>query len=377
VHSKEAPRRDVTVYPLIFHPIFKPRIWGGRRLETRLNRPLPAGAMIGESWELADLEDDRSVVARGPDRGKTITQMLETWGDALIGRAQLAAGRFPLLIKFLDAREPLSVQVHPDEQTAQRMGGGTRLKNEAWYVVEADDDACIYRGLQTGVGLDGLRNAVEAGRVEQVLNRIPARKGHCYYLPSGTVHALGGGVLVAEVQTPSDTTFRIYDWNRVDGATGMPRPLHVDEALACVSTNPVPSEAERPQHVASVWTSVTHLIRCPSFLIDRVRMVAGAAQPIPTQEMAVWMVLDGRGSIRCEGLKEPVGFAPGDTVLLPAGLAHGLVETAENTMWLEVSVPIESSLAGVEHLRPEALREVQQPGSGMVSLGVPKPSGTE
>jgi mannose-6-phosphate isomerase len=356
-----------SVYPIIFEPIFKPRVWGGRGLAASLNKPLPEGRTIGESWEVVDLEDEQSVVAQGPGRGKTLRELVERWGVDLLGGAGLFEGRFPLLIKFLDAREALSVQVHPDEAAAQRLGGRVRVKHEAWYIVDAQPDAFLYRGVREGVDAAALRKAVEEDRVESVLNRIPVRKGHCYYLPSGTVHALGGGVIVAEVQTPSDVTYRLYDWKRVDPATSHPRELQIEEALACVSYGPSPGE-ETPQHSASVWASVTRLARCASFVIERVRMVDGVEMAIPHAEMVIWIVLEGRGTIACDGLTEPLSFGVGDTVVIPAGLKKGRVATQANCMWLEVSVPIASSLTRFD--RPDR-SSLQDPGGGYVSIQLP------
>jgi mannose-6-phosphate isomerase len=250
--------------------------------------------------------------------------------------------------------------VHPDEATARQLGGRVRVKHEAWYVIDASPDAFIYRGLREGVDAAALREAVEGDRIESVLNRIPARKGHCYYLPSGTVHALGGGAVVAEVQTPSDITYRLYDWNRMDPATGRRRELQIEEALGCVSYGGAAvsggrrqstSPEEPPQHTASVWASVTSLARCESFVIERVRMVDGVEMEIPYAEMVIWIVLEGRGSIMCEGLSGPLSFGEGETVVIPAGLKKGRVATHANCMWLEVSVPIASSLAGFD--RPD------------------------
>ncbi len=357
---------SAVVYPLVFEPIFKPRIWGGRKLEMLLNKKLPPGATIGESWEVVDLEEEQSVVAAGPGRGKMLGELVQTWGEDLLGRAKLLEGRFPLLIKFLDANETLSVQVHPDEAMARRLGGRVRVKHEAWYVIDARPDSFIYRGLREGVNVDALRQAVKEDGVESVLNRIPARKGHCYYLPSGTVHALGGGVVVAEVQTPSDMTYRLYDWNRVDAATGQRRGLHLSEALACVSYEPSLPE-EPPQHTASVWTSVTSLARCASFVIERVRMMDGVEMEIPYADMVIWIVLEGRGSITCEGLSEPQTFGAGETVVIPAGLKKGRVAAHANSMWLEVSVPIASSLEGFDRPHRRSLRE----GGGYVSIQLP------
>jgi mannose-6-phosphate isomerase len=247
-------------------------------------------------------------------------------------------------------------------------GGRARIKHEAWYVIESMADAVIYRGLRPGVDPADFPRAVVAGRIDDVVERIPARKGHAYFLPSGTVHALGGGILVAEVQTPSDTTYRIYDWDRVD-ASGKPRELHVQQAISSMSPLPVPKEAEKPQHVASVWTSITSLIRCESFVIERVRMVAGVEQPIPYAEMVIWIVLEGGGRVWCKGLPEPLPFGVGDTILLPAGLKEGRVRADDNSMWLEVSVPVASSLSGFERPARESFQEA--PGGGLVPLNLP------
>jgi mannose-6-phosphate isomerase len=334
-------------YPLKFEPLFKPRVWGGRRMAARLQKPTPEGT-IGESWEMVDLEGDQSVVAVGPAKGKTLGELVSLWGADLLGGAKLIDGRFPLLLKYLDADQPLSVQVHPTESSARRAGGDVRVKHEAWYVIDAAPGAWILRGPKAGVDAAWFRAALEAGRVEEVLNRIPVRPGHAYYMPSGTVHALGPGLLVAEVQTPSDTTYRLFDWNRTDPKTGRTRELHIEDGLRCASLEPVPAEAEKPEHVASVWTAITRLIRCDSFQVERVRMVAGMEQMIPYDEMVAWMVLEGAGSLACEGLTEAVRFGVGDTVLLPAGLRNGRVKVDKVSTWLEISVPVPSALDNLD-----------------------------
>ena len=328
------------VYPLIFEPIFKAKIWGGRKLETCVNKRLPAGQQIGESWEIADLEDDQSIVANGPAKGEALGDLVKEWGADLLGQAPLFEGRFPLLIKFLDAREALSVQVHPDEAMARRLGGRVRVKNEAWYILDAEETGFIERGVREGIDADALRRAIEEQTVESTLNRIAVKKGHCYYLPSGTLHALGAGVTVAEVQTPSDITYRVYDWNRVDASTGKPRDLHIEEAMQCISFDSSPIPGEQREHVASVWTSVTRLVRSDSFVIQRVRMIEGVEQDIPYEGMAIWIVLEGQGTIHCRSAVEQVTFALGDTVLIPAGLTGARVQTQSGCMWLEVTIPV-------------------------------------
>jgi len=358
------------VYPLIFQPIFKSKIWGGRNLERMLGKRLPPGEPIGESWELADLEEDQSVVANGPAAGQNLGGLVHTWGGDLIGGASLFDGRFPLLIKFLDATQTLSVQVHPDEAMAKRLGGRVRVKNEAWYVVDAEADGFIYRGVREGVDADSFRAALDSQTVESLLNRLPVRKGHCYYLPSGTVHALGAGVTVAEVQTPSDITYRVYDFNRIESATGRPRELHIEQAMECISFDTSPIAGEERSHTASVWTAVSRLVNCGSFTIERVRMVDGVEQAITGQEMVIWILLEGRGTIVHGGPGGPVEFATGDTVLLPAGLNNGRVITHENCLWLEVTVPVPSSLTGFPRPARDRLAEAPQAGGRYVPLNV-------
>ena len=359
------------VYPLIFKPIFKPKIWGGRKLETLLDKSLPAGEKIGESWEVADLEDDQSLVANGPLAGRGLGDLVKDWGTSLIGRAELFEGRFPLLIKFLDANANLSVQVHPDETMAKRLGGRVRVKNEAWYVLDAEPEGFIYRGLKPGTDAESLRKAIEDQSVESLLNRIAVRKGHCYYLPSGTIHALGAGVIVAEVQTPSDVTYRVYDFNRIEPSTGKPRELHVAQALECTSFSDGSTPEENQQHVASVWTTVTSLVRCESFTIERVRMVEGVEQAFGYDELVIWIVLEGSGMINHEGPGGPVTFKTGDSIVIPADLRGGGVKTNSKCMWLEVSIPIRSSLADFERPDRASLAAPEESGQRFVQLGTP------
>ena len=323
--------------PLIFEPLLKRRIWGGRSLSA-FGKQLPPDEPIGESWEIADLEDDQSIVSAGPAKGRTLRWLVENWRDGLLGGAELFEGRFPLLIKFLDAAQTLSVQVHPDQAMAKRLGGSVRVKNEAWYVIDAAPQGAIYYGLQDGIDRDVFAAAVTQGTVADTLRRVPVRKGDCYYLPSGTVHALGEGVMVAEVQTPSDVTYRVYDWDRIDSATGRPRDLHVEQALECIHFGEGPPKQER-SHIASVWASVTRLVTCESFLIERVRMHEGVEQPLPYGGMVVWIVLEGRGELGYAGRPQPLSFGRGDTVLLPAKLDGARIKLLEDTVWLEVTLP--------------------------------------
>ncbi len=322
----------VNPYPVKFDSIFKLKVWGGRNLQRIFGKSLPPGDPIGESWELADLKQDQSKAAIGPARGQPLAALLRQWGPRLLGDAQPFEGRFPLLVKFLDAEDDLSVQVHPDKAMASRSAGDVRVKNEAGYIIEARGDAAIYRGLKDGVDRRRFERAVERNQVPDTLRRIPVKAGDCYYLSSGTLHALGKGVVVAEVQTPSDTTYRVHDWSH-DG-----RQLHVAEALECIAFGRTEGNPKR-SHVADVWRTVTHLVACQSFVMQKVRTVEGVVQPIADGTMMVWIVLSGRGRLtqRSDGLE--VAFAPGDVVLVPAATEKAHVTTDSDCEWLEVTVP--------------------------------------
>jgi mannose-6-phosphate isomerase len=327
------------VCPLIFEPIYKPKLWGGREIFRCFGRTPPGDEPIGESWELVDLEEDASRVAAGPARGRTLTDLVREWGTDLTGRVGLFEGRFPLLIKFLDARQSLSVQVHPSEAVARRQGGSVRVKHEAWYILDTGPDGLIYHGLEPGISAERFREAMRNGQVEGVLRKVPVRRGDCYYLPSGTVHAIGADVLIAEVQTPSDTTYRTYDWGRVEPTNGQARELHLDQAIECIDFDtPSPPPVQERSHVGTPAITVTRLCACPSFVIEKVRMAEGARHDIPHAEPVVWIVLNGRGTIHHrDGEME---FARGNVVLLPAALREGRVDIHAPTDWLEVTVPV-------------------------------------
>ncbi len=348
---------DETLYPLKFTPIYKSKVWGGRTLE-KLGRTLPDGpaTLIGESWEIADLGatsasgggggEARSVIADGPLEGRTLHDAIAQFGPALIGDLLLTeSGEFPLLVKYLDAGENLSVQVHPSAEYAAAHPEA-HLKSEAWYIVHAEPEAVIYKGLHEGVTPQQIRQAITAGSqadVEALMIRVPVKAGDCHYLPSGTVHALGGGILVAEVQTPSDTTFRVYDWGR----TG--RELHVEAALASMHMGPARTQAyEKRTHIAGMFTTVSKLVSCEHFRIEKVRMSEAYEQEIPYDQPTVWMVLEGAGRIT-PGIPArqgkhprpggPVTFSAGDTLLMPAKMPDARVAFDQDTTWLEVSFP--------------------------------------
>lgn len=300
--------------PLIFHPVYRRYIWGGRGFATVFARDLPPGDDYAESWELVDRGNDQSVVAAGPWAGRSLGELVRDHGHELLG-SQRATDRFPLLFKFLDACRDLSVQVHPDDARAARLGTPDLGKTEAWYVVAAAPGSRIFAGLRPGIDTRGLAAALGSGRCEDVLHSFVAQPGDCVFIPAGTVHAIGAGLLVAEIQQSSDVTYRLHDWNRT-GPDGRPRPLHIDAGLEAVTqTGPVGPVSP----TATSDPAVRRLVDCPYFVLDEVR---------PTADWAVGG--DGRchflavlaGHISCESSWQLPELGPGACLLMPAALGR-------------------------------------------------------
>lgn len=339
----------MNLYPLKFEPRYVEKMWGGRKLQTVLARVLPTSKPVGESWEIYDFPPGviegstdwvSAKVANGPLRGKTIHELIERFGDELLGSVSPMGShrQFPLLIKYLDAREDLSVQVHPDQNYASRHPEA-HLKSEAWYVVQTDAGARILKGLALGVNRESFQQGIAGGTVEGLIKSIPAKVGACHYLPSGTIHALGAGILAAEVQTPSDTTFRVFDFNRVDPGTGQLRKLHVEQALDCIDFSGAPEIIQQRSHVGGIHTTVTRLVACDYFIIEKVRMTEGIEESIPYDEPVIWMMLEGSAEVRVNGMTETTKIARGETVLLPAGMKNPVIRTLADTVWLEITLP--------------------------------------
>jgi len=310
-------------YPLKFAPIFKQRIWGGQKLREYFGKDIPAGEKIGESWELADLPQDKSVITNGPLAGMNINQALAERPQEIIGDKNFK-GNFPLLIKFLDAEDVLSVQVHPDEETCRRRGKGDP-KTECWYIIKAAPGAVIYKGLKKTVTKEQFAGAIKNGSAAELLNKIEVRPGQCHFLPSGTAHAIGAGLLIAEIQRPSDTTYRVFDWNRVD-ENGKARQLHIEDALESIhfgeDANKLPV------------TTVGRLVECKYFIIDKGHQTKGCERLESAGQMRVVMITDGAGRFETEG-QESVNFSGGDTILLPAAY-EGVMCFDEDTEYLRI-----------------------------------------
>lgn len=224
---------------------------------------------------------------------------------------------------------------------ACRLGGKVRVKNEAWYVLAAEPGAAIYHGLEPGVDAAAFREAMTTGRIEGVLRRIPVAPGRCHYLPSGTVHALGAGVLVAEVQTPSDVTYRTYDWGRTDPGTGRPRSLHLDEAIECIdfSTPSPPSQQAVETQRRDDGLTTSRLVACDWFQIRHWRVGSAGQRQLTGGQMVVWILLEGAGVVVGPQGREPVRFGKGDVLLLPAEVPTWSVTFDGPAEWLRVTVP--------------------------------------
>lgn len=268
--------------PLQFEPWLRPQVWGGRRLGIELGKHLPDDRTYGESWELSSHPQHVSRVANGPWRGRSLADLWSQQQTSLTGKNS-DREPFPLLIKFLDCHELLSVQVHPDDRLAAQLIPGERGKTEAWVILAAEPDAVIYAGLKPGVTAEQSRRHSERGSVADCLHRLTPHAGDCLFLPAGTVHAVGKGVLMAEVQQSSDATFRLFDWNR-PGPDGRPRQLHLDQSLQAIDWQRGPQEMVQPRTIKYPdGIPGERLVDCEFFRLDRITLPAGTAirWPLP------------------------------------------------------------------------------------------------
>jgi len=312
-------------YPWKSVPVFKERIWGGQKLWEVFGKDLPPGKKIGESWEIADLPEGQSTIGNGPLRGQMLGEAVERYREEITG-AKSFPTPFPLLIKFLDAQDVLSVQVHPDAETCRRMGKG-QPKTECWYIIQAEPGAIIYKGLKRGVTREQFARAIETQEVASLLAAVPVQVGECHYLPAGTVHALSAGLLIAEVQTPSDTTYRVFDWNRVD-EHGKPRPLHIAEAMESIHFDSTPDRLP--------VTTVGRLVDSPYFKVDKGHQCRNCELLLGSGLMRVLILITGGGAILSQEM-EPVEVKSGDTLLIPAAF-EGAVKFTRDTEYLTVTI---------------------------------------
>jgi mannose-6-phosphate isomerase len=294
------------LYPLRFAPIFQYRLWGGRRLSGILSEPLPGSDPIGEAWVLSDRTDHQSLVANGPLKGRSLEQLMDNSREQLMGKFASRFTRFPLLLKFLDAQTMLSVQVHPSDAHPELIPAGDTAKTEAWVVIEADKGSRIYAGLRSGTTASILRSSLEDETIAEHLVRVDPKPGDAVFIPAGTVHTLGDGVVVFEVQQNSDVTFRLYDWGHIDPKTKAPRPLQVDDAFACINFGTSDSGLVEARVETSAPVERERLFDCPAFLLWRLlgqtQFAVGA-----TAEPRVLICIAGSGQIAHKEIPYSVG----------------------------------------------------------------------
>jgi mannose-6-phosphate isomerase len=319
------------LYPLTFRPIFKERVWGGRNLQRLFAKDLPPTAPIGESWEISDRPGNVSVIANGPLAGKNLRWFMELHATDLLGKAGSLSGRFPLLIKLLDAQDTLSLQVHPPASKAAQLGG--EPKTEMWYIAEASPGAQLLAGLKRGITRQEFERRIQDGSVAQCFHRLPVSNGDALFLPSGRVHALGKGLVLFEIQQNSDTTYRVFDWNRL-GLDGKPRDLHIEESLACIDFDDF-----EPGLVQSSFTNEgpirrRFLVKDPLFTVEEVRLAKGCSDLLQQGEMHILGCLSGRLHVTGGGLTTML--SPGAFCLVPACLLEAMVFAESESAFLRV-----------------------------------------
>lgn len=327
--------KDIPLYPLRFEPIYEYRLWGGRRLGNLLAAPLPGDGPIGEAWILSDRDDHPSVVADGPLKGKTIRQLLEQSPERLLGTLFGRFSRFPLLLKFLDVRKRLSVQVHPSDAHKELIPPGDTGKDEAWVVLHEGPEARIFAGLNPATSAQVLRHAIANGTVPAHLTSFTPTHGDGVFIRAGTVHSLSD-VVVFEVQENSDVTFRLYDWDHLDPKTGQRRPLQVDKALACIDFNQGAIRPVTPLLEETKPVLRERLLHCDHFGVTRIigdlSFVVGKAG-IPR----ALVCLEGNGRLEHAGIN--YSFGKGDLLLLSAEVGTCSCRPRGVASLLEISLP--------------------------------------
>lgn len=320
-----------TLYPLKFNPILKDKIWGGQKLKTILNKTadLPN---IGESWEISDVEGDTSVVSNGSLKGKDLKALLNEYGADLIGlqNHRIFKNKFPLLIKFIDAKEDLSIQLHPNDELAAKRHNSFG-KTEMWYVMQADQDSNLIVGFNQDMTKDKYLSHLENKTLTEILNFDKVKKGDTYFIEVGRVHAIGAGVMLAEIQQTSDVTYRVYDWDRVDDH-GNERDLHNDLAIDAF-------DFEMPDNFRVKYEKTENesneMVSCPYFTTSYLKVTETLSKENDKGSFFIYMCVEGEASITANGFTEKM--KTGETILLPAAIDNYEIN-AKNATLLEVYV---------------------------------------
>jgi mannose-6-phosphate isomerase len=305
----------ISIYPLLFEPVYKDYLWGGGRIPLAFrNRPAHAGT-CAESWEIADRPEGMSIVANGTAKGTSLHELVKALGPSLVGTAA-KSNVFPLLIKIIDAKERLSVQVHPDERNANTCGG--EAKTEMWYALAAERNAHVFAGFLPGTDRKGFETALTAKRVEKVLRDLPIKTSEAIFIPGGRVHAIGEGCLLLEVQQNSNTTYRVHDWNRVD-KDGKPRELHIDKALQVINWTDDNAGMIKPRKLADEsGNAVWQIVECPFFNVVRIDLAKKLVVSNDGCSFHALFVAAGQISVEGNGVTENI--SAGTSCLIPAAL---------------------------------------------------------
>jgi mannose-6-phosphate isomerase len=333
--------RLLDLYPYLFDPIVKEKPWGGRHLKKLFGKPAPAGKRIGESWELADRGKDTTRIASGSLRGLSLRDLLVAWPREILGdeHALRHSSRFPLLVKFLDCDERLSVQVHPPDEFAARHELGDPGKTEAWVVLRSEPGARVVRGVLPGTTAPEFREAALRGTVAPSLNEMEVETGDVIFLPPGTIHAAGGGMVLAEISQNSDLTYRIHDWGRKD-TRGRARPLHLDKAVAVSDFHSLGVSKLDPIPLPGHGCKRRLLVKCEKFTLESIESPGHRVRvPQTPDRFAILIALQGRGEfVYGKGGKRRTSFKPGQTFLLPAHLGDCDIAARGRTVFLFVYI---------------------------------------
>ncbi len=317
--------------PLRLQPLFKQRPWGGRRLAQQWRKPDANSTGWAESWEVVDLGEDQSRIIGGPYDGRLLHELVREHPVELLGR-HASCGRFPLLFKFLDAAETLSVQVHPNDSQSARIAAGGCGKSEAWVILLAEPDSRMFIGLNSEVDRVTLERHLAAGTVEQCLHSITVQPGDVISVPAGTVHAIGAGIALAEIQQSNDMTFRLFDWNRRD-AQGRPRELHIEQALQCIDFSCGPVSLHLPREIPSVDHRHEVLVQNGHFLWRRHRSTGRKFQLPDEDRCRIVSLIAGQANVQSDSSRE--SLAVGESLLIPADCDRVEVEATEGSVLLE------------------------------------------
>jgi mannose-6-phosphate isomerase len=303
------------LYPLQFQPILKDRIWGGTKLKTFLNKPITS-EITGESWEISTVENDVSVIANGLYKGKSLNELINEFPEQVLGTDVFKrfGKQFPLLFKYLDAREDLSIQVHPNDELAKERHNSFG-KTEMWYVMQADDDARLIVGFKDKSSPEAYLKSLEDKTIIDILDTKNVKKGDVFFLETGTVHAIGAGTVIAEIQQTSDITYRLYDFDRVD-ALGNTRELHVDLALDAINYNVVNAQKEYSKEK----NESNEVVNCKYFTTNFIPLDGNSAVAKNNESFTVYMCVEGSFDLSYKG--ELFHYETGDTILIPAKMTE-------------------------------------------------------